>query len=729
MIRPIRLKFSLNILALLAIAGAANAAPQSTAKLVPMPNTVLPVVSKSTQALFLPASAAKIEVAISLKPRDSHGLQAFADAVSDPGSPMYQHFISPEEVGSRYGASPKDVFAAKDFLTKGGLTVTHVGKNNVTIAATGSRAQVEALFGTIIGDFKVTDESGTVTYRANITPLKVPSTLVDKIQSINGVETYTRPKMRGTTLAPSMTRTLYSVASMFASGFKGQGRTLGISNWDGFSLNNGNLFITQYNLPTPVGGAMSNVIVVPVGTGSQNGQAFGECDLDFQMMLAVAPLAKIIIYDGTGNNIATVLSTEASDNKADIISESWGWNIDAGTSATCHTHHLSMTAQGMTYMAASGDSGTDLGSFDYPDYDPEVLSVGGTTATTDVTGNRITETSWGNSGGNAGGGGWGVSTAASASSFNVHPSWQVGNGVPSSAIVNKRLVPDVALHASGADGFNSPFAFFMFTGGSLTESSGTSAASPTFAGGLGVVEQRLFAATNKARLGRIQNKIYLQNGRSDVWFDVKTGTSIGNLPSSGGGSLNNTPAIPTNGWDFATGWGAVNFNALYTALVGTVADPIPFYAQGVTPVAGTYVSGTRVSLNLIDGNVYTMQSVPMKGVGQVLGFNAVYVCPFTNIATLQLSLGVNGPLGASVIVLVQNVVTGAYDQISSIGLTGSLQSKTIGFTSNQIPTYVHTDGSISLIIRAVSPARVGQTPGIMTFTCDKAAFAATKTES
>ena len=713
MIRPYRLKSSLNIFALLAVGGAANAAPQNSSKLVPMPNTVLPVVSKSTQALFQPASAAKIEVAISLKPRDSYGLQAFADAVSDPSSPMYRHFISPEEVGSRYGASPKDVYAVKDFLTKGGLTVTHVGKNNVTIAATGTRDQVEALFATVIGDFNVTDESGTVNYRANITPLKVPSSLVDKIQSINGVESYTRPRHRTTELTPPLTRTLYGIAPLFTAGFKGSGRTVGISSWDGFRLTNGNLFITKYGLPVPVGGPMSNVSVVTVGTGTGSGTANGEGDLDFQMVLGTAPLANIIIYDGTGGNLTTVLSTEASANTADIITESYGWAIDVNTANACHTTHLAMAAQGITYMCASGDNGTQLGPYDYPDYDPEVMMVGGTDATTDGAGNRIAEPTW-----SGGGGGWCVGSDPDASPFNVRPSWQVGNGVPSASIVNKRLVPDVSLHATD---------YAIFIGGNLAGIGGTSASSPAFAGGLAVVEQRLFAATNKARLGRLQNKIYAENGRPDVWFDVKTGPSIGALPSTGGGSLNNTQANPTVGWDFASGWGAVNFNAFYTTLLSTVADPIPFYAQGVTPVAGTYVSGTRVSLNLTDGNVYTMQSVPMRGIGQVLGFNAVYVCPFTNIATLQLSLGVTGPLGASVIVLVQNVVTGAYDQISSIGLTGSLQSKTIGFTTSQIPTYVHTDGSISLIIRAVSPARVGQTPGVMTVTCDKAAFAAAKT--
>ena len=715
MVNSIRLKSYLNFFGALSFATAAYAAPQLTVKLASVPNSVLPVVSKSLPSINLSPTSrtTNVEVAISLKPSDPTGLQALADAVSDPSSPMYQKFISPEEVGVRFGASPKDVQATRDFLTKGGLTVIHVGKNNMTIAATGTRAQVERLFSTSIADLQVVDTTGTVTYRSNVTPLMVPSTMVDKIQSINGVETYSRPKPRTTAMTPPLARNLYALLPLFTGGFKGSGRTVAVSNWDGFALSNGNLYINKYNLPVPAGGPMSNVTVVPVGSGSMNTGAGGEGDLDFQMELAAAPLANIIIYDGTGGNLTTVLSTEASDNKADVISESYGWNIDASTAGACHNTHLAMTTQGITYCAASGDSGTDLEPFDYPDYDPDVLMVGGTDATTDGSGNRISEQNWGPGGAQGGGGGgWCAGTPGSdGSTFNIRPSWQVGNGVPSASIV-----PDVSAHATF---------WYIYIGGQLNGIGGTSASSPYFAGGLTVVEQRLFAATNKARLGRVATKIYSQNGKPSVWFDITTGQGIGNLPSTGGGSLNNTPAKPTIGWDFTSGWGAPDFNGLYNSLVSSVAL-VPIDAQGVSTVAGTFVSGTRISLTATDSNLYTIRSAPVNGLGQVAGFNAVYACPFTNVGTLQLDLAVNGPSGASAIISLQNVKTGAYDQISSIGLSGSIQSRTIGFTSAQIASYVHSDGTISLILRSVLPTRAGQVPAAFTATCDKAEFSGAK---
>ena len=55
----------------------------------------------------------------------------------------------------------------------------------------------------------------------------------------------------------------------------------------------------------------------------------------------------------------------------------------------------------------------------------------------------------------------------------------------------------------------------------------------------------------------LQNVIYAQNGRTDVWFDVVTGSN-GTLPSAINGS---TSSVCTAKWDTVTGWGAMNVDA------------------------------------------------------------------------------------------------------------------------------------------------------------------------
>src|SRR5262249_9808922 len=147
------------------------------------------------------------------------------------------------------------------------------------------------------------------------------------------------------------------------------------------------------------------------------------------------------IYDGGSSDLIGVLTSEVNDNLSDVITESYGWSLSASTATSAHNLHLSMSAQGITYMAASGDSGTTLEPFSYPDYDPEVLMVGGTVATVNGSGVRTSEVAW-----SGGGGGW----STNAASFNVLPSWQHGSNVPTT--INHRLVPDVALNAAGASG-------------------------------------------------------------------------------------------------------------------------------------------------------------------------------------------------------------------------------------------------------------------------------------
>src|SRR5437868_15365685 len=125
------------------------------------------------------------------------------------------------------------------------------------------------------------------------------------------------------------------------------------------------------------------------------------------MVLGEAPLCNFRIYDGGGSDLIGVLTSEVNQNLADVISESYGWNLDAATATSAHNQHLSMSAQGITYMAATGDSGATLAAYSYPDYDPEVLMVGGTVPTTDGVGKRTSDVAP-----SSGGSGWRAATVS-----------------------------------------------------------------------------------------------------------------------------------------------------------------------------------------------------------------------------------------------------------------------------------------------------------------------------
>ena len=590
-------RWMLSALSVALLAGAAAAAnpPQvGVGALTPVKDMeLLPVLQRAKDVG--PADATQmLDVAVSLPFAQPAAAQAFADAVSNPNSPDYRQFISPEDVGARFGQPLARVQQIVDYLGQNGFSISEVGKNRLAVVARGTVAQAEAAFHTTIRSFTVDplDPYEPGEFIAPSAPVRLPAELADAVLDVSGLDTYTRPHPLTTLLTPFTSRVCYNAQPMFTAGMTGTGRTIGVSNFDGFRSSNWPLYINHFALPVPPGGATTNITVVPcAGGGAGAGPVGGEGDLDIQMELGAAPLAKIRIYDSPPSpNLIAVLSAETSDNLCDAISESYGWSLTNTAATSAHNQHVSMSAEGITYINASGDSGTSLDPFSYPAYDPEVLSVGGTVANVNaVTGVRTSEINW-----TGGGGGWSTKSIG----FNVRPSWQVGIGVPTiNASNNKRLVPDVAFHSSGHQG-----AYQFYANNVLQSAIGTSFASPVFAGHLQLVSLETISlgglvadGMGHHRFGRIQDLIYSQNNDPSIWFDITTGSSNGALPSGQGTS---TPHV---GWDTCVGWGPMDCKAFADAVVcatGGCAGPwtnIGFGLAGVAGIPNLVGTGTLVA--------------------------------------------------------------------------------------------------------------------------------------
>jgi subtilase family serine protease len=534
-----------------------------------------------------PAPAEQVlSIAVSLPFAQPDAMQAFVDAVSDPHSPQYRQFVTPAEVGARFGLPESASQGIAQYLVQNGFEVTLVAQNRLAILAHGTVAQAERAFHTTLRSYTLSPENEyePASFIACSSAVQLPSDIAPYVIDVAGLETFTRPHPLATLLTPSLTRGLYGLSNMFSLGYTGAGRTVGVSNFDGFRANDWLLYIAHFALPTPVGGAGTNVTVVPCnGGGIGAGAAGGEGDLDIQMALGMAPLASIRIYDSDPtSNLISVLTTEVTQNLCDTITESYGWILPAATLNSAHNLHLSGNAQGITYMAASGDSGTAIGNFDYPVIDPEVLVVGGTVATvSSPSGARVSEVGWSGSGG-----GW---TTHNVAFNNVRPSWQVGTGVPAvNAFNNHRLVPDVGFHAAGVG----TGAYQFYSHNALQSSAiGTSFSSPMLAGSLAVAEQYIIAlggltpdGMGNQRFGRIQDLLYGLNGDTTAWYDIVTGSN-GSLPSGQGTSSAGL------GWDTVTGWGALKFDGfvpLAACLTGAPCGGTPFcFGDSFDPLVTT----------------------------------------------------------------------------------------------------------------------------------------------
>ncbi len=635
-----------------------------------------------------------LHVTVGIPYANTAAIQAYADSVSDPTSINYGKFLTPAEVGQRFGAPQTTVDSVTNYLKSQGFQVTLVNPARITISATCTVGQAEKAFATTINDYQVknSSEPGRASFFSFATTPKMPSTLATSVIDINGLQNFTKPRATQTTMTPGQCRTLYGLGTIFANNFRGQGRSVAISNWDGFRKADAVTFITHFGVPQPAGGAGSNIHIVSInGRNGETVTADGECDLDIQMAIGQAPLSNLYVYDNAGDgDLIGVLLREQTDNIADVISESWGWNIDPSTASQAHAIHLAMTAQGQTYMAASGDFGTSLEPFSYPNYDGEVLMVGGTNATTDTPGNRVSETAWA-----FGGGGW----VNAPVSFNIKPTWLKGNGVPN---INRRLSPDVA----GAADFG---CYFFYTSAKLTsDSGGTSFACPVFAGQLTTAMQfaisqgKIPLVNGKRRLGRVQDIFYRQIGKAG-FYDVAIGNN-GSLPD--GSSSNAHP-----GWDFCTGLGAVNWAALNLAPVIDLPMPVTFLnvAEGTQVVS---LTNSPLNVGALDGKFFSLKPQTVVGLGQVASSTYVFTLPAnvarSQVQALNFSVSSRFANAATGQIYMFNYTTGKWDILKSAPLASSLNTYTASMKT-LFTTYMSAAGQYRILVRALLPSSIGVT--------------------
>ncbi|MDR3687835.1 MAG: protease pro-enzyme activation domain-containing protein [Fimbriimonas sp.] len=719
----------LNGVALLCALSALSMGQNSPPKLVQMQKE-LPKAMLSAISIGAKPASDKLSLSISLNLSDPAGLQSYADSVSDPYSPNYRRFISPEEVGRRFGPSMAQVQAVTTFLKSSGMKIRLVGKNRMSILAETTVAKAQAAFHTSIEQFRpATAPMTPATIRFSFTtPPSIPAGIADYVQNIAGLEDFSRPQRR-VYLTPTQLRTAYGLSTIYSGGSQGQGRTVGISNYDGFKVSNVATEITQFTLPSPSAGATTNIKVETVSGGSGSGQESGEGDLDIQTVIGMAPLSNVIIYDGGSNDIIGVLTLEASDNTADIITESYGWTLDASTAIAAHNLHVAMSSQGITYMAASGDSGTDLQGYDYPNKDPEVLSVGGTSLVLNSNNTRQTEVGW-NSNGGAGGGGWAVTTDA----FNKRPSYQVGTGIPPASSIPYRLFPDVSMDADPGTGY------YVYMEGNWYGIGGTSGACPTFAGGLADCEQQLIKAgaiavdsTGHYRLGRIQDLLYSYNGDASVFYDVKSGTN-GVLP-------NGSNSVATVGWDTDSGWGPISWAGFvskfsYTAgfksltLGATAIEGGGSTTGTVTLSSAAPTGGQVVSLTSSDSSTTVPATITVAAgsttgtfkvsTASVSATTAVTITASIGSATATATLTVNTHYVSAVAISPSSAVGGTPSAITGTvtidksapanGLAVTLQSSNSGLAS--VPTSVTVPSGSTSATFTVTTAGVSSTTAV-----------------
>src|SRR6266700_1416892 len=483
-----------------------------------------------------------LRLSIGLQLRNAAELDRLLNAISDPRSAQYHHYLTPAMFNLLFAPTPGQVRQVVSFLQSQGFTITTIASNNQLIDATGSVAQAQQAVNTRINNYRL----GTHTFYANATAPSLPASLIPLVTSIGGLDNslhyqphYRRLNARSAApggYTPDDLATAYDATPLQNAGFLGDGQAVA-------------LYLQAYDLGNP---SITNVLVD--GFNGSAGQAAIEAELDIEVVAAMAPHARQIVYEGpnTTQGLNDTYNRIVTDHKAHIAVVSWGIcesSSGPGELQTLDNIFKQAAAQGIAFFAASGDAGAyDCGdgnpAVDSPASDPYVTGIGGTNLQLN-TGAYDHESVWSNpksklrSPRGAGSGG-GISNTFK------RPTWQSGPGVDSQYSNGNRQIPDVTADADPAAGY-SIYCTVMNAGcppsGWITVG-GTSAATPLWAGSLALINQYL-RADGKARVGFANPTLYrLFNVQQafPAFHDITNGTNL--LYSA------------TTGYDLASGLGS-----------------------------------------------------------------------------------------------------------------------------------------------------------------------------
>jgi kumamolisin len=691
--------------------------------------------------------------------RNQKALDKFVKDVTNPASPLFRQYLTPQQFTERFGPTEADYKKLEEFANSQGFHIVGGSRDGMDLQIEGSVSLIEAAFNVTMGRYRHPKENREFFAADREPTVDLPF----RLWHVSGLDNNSNPypkvakkeafaKARGmsadsvvshatTGSGPSSSFLGSDMRAAYYGGtaLTGAGQNLGLLEFAGTNLADVTTYYTNAKQTNTVPITLLSV------DGTSTACVAPKCDdteptLDITQALGMAPgLASLVVYVGSSDT-AMISAMTTHNPLPTTIGCSWGWTpADPGV---LDPYFQKMAAQGQTFFAASGDASTWSSKNEaWPADDPYVVSVGGTDlVTSGAAGAWGSETAWVNSGG-------GVSPDNIAI-----PAWQKLAGVINST--NKgsttlRNGPDVSANAN--------FTFYVCanqTTCSANSYGGTSFAAPMWAGYIALANQQA-VASGKPLLGYINPALYslgTGTGYAADFHDVTSGIS---------GSYS-----ATSGYDLVTGWGSPNGTGLINALLNVPA-PAGFSLSGtaVSVVQGS--NGTSTISTSVTGGFNSAIALSVSGLpsGVTASFNPASVTgagtstlTFTTAATTAagnysitvtgtsgttshtatVTLTVTGAPGFTISAspttvsvapggkgtsTVATAVTGGFSSAVTLTATGLPTGVTAAFS----PTSITGAGSSTLTLTVASTAAVGNYPITVTGTSGSITHTATVT--
>jgi subtilase family serine protease len=655
-------------------------------------------------------------------PEQESAFESLLAEQQNAASPNYRHWLTPAQIGERFGLSQQDIETLSGWLQSEGLRVNWVSPSRLFIGFSGTAAQLGRTFHTEFRSYRV---NGEERISAASDPM-IPAALIPAVKAIYGLYTVEdRPAVHGGAaqaaspdedansgnhyIAPADFDVIYDLPAALT----GSGQTIGIvgrsrtdfADFDNFKNLTGSTFTDPTEVvPTAFGGIDPGPAVTSCASPPCNYPGDqGEATLDVLRAGSVAPGASLLLVvatsasGGIGTDAQYLVQT--TPVPAQVMNISFLWcEAEAGPSNVAFWDTLFQQAagEGISAFVCSGDSGASGcdADFEPPPANPAANSpnyICSSSYATCVGGTEFNDASdpsayWKSSNGagllsaigyipegawNEAQGSSGTQVAASGGGVSAYiptPAWQTGTGVP--AADAGRYTPDVAFSASAHDGY---FGCLAAVGSTCVTGSngsysfeyfyGTSAAAPSMAGITALLNQEQGSAQ-----GNLNPLLYQMAARVPSAFHDVTAASSGVADCSidTASMCNNSAPSRTSLTGGQEGYLVTDG---YDEVTGLGSLDVQAFVDNFLPAGDTKptvtVSGTVVSVSpgAVSGNTSTVTVSPANGfTGTVTLSAAVTSSPAGAQYPPTLSFGSTSPVtitGASAATAILTVTTTA----------------------------------------------------------------------
>jgi len=379
-----------------------------------------------------PAKLGTMKIDVQVQPANAMGLKAYAQSVGTPGSALYRHFLTPAEIGQRFGASDANYNAAIAYFQSYGLQVGG-WTQKLLLRVVGPQANMEKAFGTTFQTY--TTHNGPIYGPSSMPHFSRPLAITSVSHLVWGMNWTKRNSVKvpphGITPGfqfgdpPQPLQAAFDYNGAYASGYTGQNINIGIvgtgpieaADYQNYVAAFGTMAtntVTQVNVApgTPAlvqgpGGGGSPAATPPPTTDQCNGALPAcnpedfEAQIDTQQTAALAPSASILFYlayvpnetcSGNCNLGPQIGISETNDevqqviqdNNADVVSISYGiaeqysdYVDNTGAYFPTGTEELqfaALQAEGIAVFVSSGDAGAQGCARPYYGLGPGVAS-------------------------------------------------------------------------------------------------------------------------------------------------------------------------------------------------------------------------------------------------------------------------------------------------------------------------------------------------------------------